>query len=163
MQCTVLLYKLYMSITNADYGALEGCTFNKFDAGVCRVIVRMGKYKMDVIAASATVLHLFCTEISVFTCFFACMCLLWMWTSDIHVLAFLWQNLKFYSREIITFAVYNRVNTVELGLRLVGFDWYHQSSDIRHTQSKNLNVSCLVFQLSLPNPLKPDVKLKMKM
>ena len=40
---------------------------------------------------------------------------------------------------------------------------YHQNSNIRHTKSKNFNVSCLVLQLSLPNPLEPDVKLRMKM
>ena len=40
---------------------------------------------------------------------------------------------------------------------------YHQVSNIRCTQSPNINVSCLVLQLSLPNPLKPSVKLRMKM
>ena len=30
-------------------------------------------------------------------------------------------------------------------------------------RGKNLNVSCLVLQLSLPNLLKPDVKSRMKM
>ena len=34
---------------------------------------------------------------------------------------------------------------------------------IRCTRSQSLNVSRLVLQLSLPNPLKPDVKLGMKM
>ena len=33
-----------------------------------------------------------------------------------------------------------------------------QTSDISPTKSKNLNVSRLVLQMSLPNPLKPDVK-----
>ena len=32
---------------------------------------------------------------------------------------------------------------------------YRQFSNIRHTHSPNLNVSRLVLQLSLPNPLKP--------
>ena len=40
---------------------------------------------------------------------------------------------------------------------------YRQFSDIRRTQSQNINVSRLVLQLSLPNPLKPGVKLRMKM
>ena len=40
---------------------------------------------------------------------------------------------------------------------------YHQTSNISHIKSKNLNVSCLVLQLSLLNPLKPGVKSSMKM
>ena len=40
---------------------------------------------------------------------------------------------------------------------------YRQVSNIRRTKSQNINVSCLVLQLSLPNPLKPCVKLRMKM
>ena len=40
---------------------------------------------------------------------------------------------------------------------------YRQFSNISRIQSQNINVSRLVFQLSLPNPLKPDVKLRMKM
>ena len=40
---------------------------------------------------------------------------------------------------------------------------YHQTSNISHTKSQNLNVSRLVLQLSLPNPLKPGVKSRMKM
>ena len=39
----------------------------------------------------------------------------------------------------------------------------HQISNISHTKSQNLNVSHLVLQLSLPNPLKPSVKWRMKM
>ena len=42
-------------------------------------------------------------------------------------------------------------------------DNYHQASNIRHTKSHNLNVSCRIMQLSLPNPLKPGVKSRMKM
>ena len=34
---------------------------------------------------------------------------------------------------------------------------------IMHTKSQNLNVSRLVLQLSLPSPLKPGVKSRMKM
>ena len=40
---------------------------------------------------------------------------------------------------------------------------YRQVSNIRRTQSPNINASRLVLQLSLPNPLKPGVKLWMKM
>ena len=40
---------------------------------------------------------------------------------------------------------------------------YRQFSNIRRTQSQNTNVSRLVLQMFLPNPLKPDVKLRMKM
>ena len=36
-----------------------------------------------------------------------------------------------------------------------------QLPNIRGTQSQNINVSRLVLQLSLPNPLKPGVKLRM--
>ena len=40
---------------------------------------------------------------------------------------------------------------------------YCQTYTIRHTKSKNLNVSHLVWQSPLPNPLKPGVKSRMKM
>ena len=40
---------------------------------------------------------------------------------------------------------------------------YRKISNIRHTKSQNLNVSRLVLQLSLPNPMKPGVKSRMKM
>ena len=40
---------------------------------------------------------------------------------------------------------------------------YRQTSNISSTKSQNLNVSHLVLQLSLPNPLKPGVKSRMKM
>ena len=38
---------------------------------------------------------------------------------------------------------------------------YCKTINIRH-QITNLNISLLVWQLSLPNPLQPDVKLRMK-
>ena len=38
---------------------------------------------------------------------------------------------------------------------------YRQFSNLRLTQSQNINVSRLVLQLSLPDSLKPDVKLRM--
>ena len=40
---------------------------------------------------------------------------------------------------------------------------YRKVSNIRRTKSQNLNASRLILQLSLPNPLKPGVKLRMKM
>ena len=39
----------------------------------------------------------------------------------------------------------------------------HQTYNISYTKSQNLNVSRPVLQLSLPNPLKPGVKSRMKM
>ena len=39
----------------------------------------------------------------------------------------------------------------------------HKVSNIRRAKSQYLNASRLIWQLSLPNPLKPDVKLRMKM
>ena len=40
---------------------------------------------------------------------------------------------------------------------------YRQISNIRRTKPHNLNDSRLVLQLTLPNPLKPGVKSRMKM
>ena len=40
---------------------------------------------------------------------------------------------------------------------------YRKVSNISRTKSPNLNVSSLVMQLSLPNPMKPGVKSRMKM
>ena len=40
---------------------------------------------------------------------------------------------------------------------------YRKNSSISRTKSQNLNVSRLLLQRPLPNPLKPDVKLRMKM
>ena len=40
---------------------------------------------------------------------------------------------------------------------------YRKTSSTGRTKSRNLNVSCLVFQLSLPNPLNPGFKLRTKM
>ena len=40
---------------------------------------------------------------------------------------------------------------------------YCQTSNISHTKSQNSNVSHLILQLSLSNPLKPGVKSRMKM
>ena len=46
---------------------------------------------------------------------------------------------------------------------MIWYYQYRQFSNISCTQSQNVNVSHLVLQLSLPNPLKPCVKLRMKM
>ena len=40
---------------------------------------------------------------------------------------------------------------------------YRQFSDTTRTQSQNITVSRLVLRLSLPNPLKPSVRLRVKM
>ena len=40
---------------------------------------------------------------------------------------------------------------------------YRETSNIRRTKHQNLNISRFVLQLSLPNPLKPGVKSRMKM
>ena len=40
---------------------------------------------------------------------------------------------------------------------------YCQIFSISCTKSQHLNISCLALQLSLPNPLKPGVKSRMKM
>ena len=54
-------------------------------------------------------------------------------------------------------------NSAQQGLRYWLSVEYHQISNIRCTKSPNLNDSCLVLPLSLPNPLKPGVKSRMKM
>ena len=40
---------------------------------------------------------------------------------------------------------------------------YRKTSGISRTKSQNFNVSCILLQLSSLNPLKPGVKLRMKM
>ena len=40
---------------------------------------------------------------------------------------------------------------------------YRKTSNVRHTKSQNLHDSCHLIQLSLRNPLKPGVKLRLKM
>ena len=44
-----------------------------------------------------------------------------------------------------------------------GHPTYRKTSSISRTKSPSLNVSCILVQLSLQNPLKPVVKLRMKM
>ena len=48
-------------------------------------------------------------------------------------------------------------------ITIESYNIYLQISKIRCTESQNLNVSRLVLQLSLPNLLKPGVKLRIKM
>ena len=40
---------------------------------------------------------------------------------------------------------------------------YHKTSSISRTKSQNINVSCILLQLPSLNPLKPGIKLRMKM
>ena len=42
-------------------------------------------------------------------------------------------------------------------------DTYRKTSSISRTKSQNLNVSSILLQLSSLNPLKPGIKLRMKM
>ena len=49
--------------------------------------------------------------------------------------------------------------TIMLSVRCI----YRKISSIRRTKSENLSDCCIVLQLPLANPLKPDVKLRMKM
>ena len=43
------------------------------------------------------------------------------------------------------------------------YDDYRKTFSTSHTKSQNLNVSCILLQVSSPKPLKPGVKLGMKM
>ena len=45
----------------------------------------------------------------------------------------------------------------------VVYQTYRKISNISRTESPNFNVSRLVLQMFVPNPMKPDVKSKMKM
>ena len=53
--------------------------------------------------------------------------------------------------------------TRRLTVRFRRRDWYRQVSNISRTYSQHLKDSRTVLRLSLPNPLKPDVKSRMKM
>ena len=46
---------------------------------------------------------------------------------------------------------------------LSGLATYCKTSSISQTKSQNLNASCILLQFSLLSPLKPGVKLRMKM
>ena len=47
--------------------------------------------------------------------------------------------------------------------RRVTLNIYHKISSISRTKPRNSNVSCILLRLSSLNPLKPGVKLRMKM
>ena len=51
----------------------------------------------------------------------------------------------------------------EYMVRPVNIKDYRKVSNIRRTKSQNSNASRLILEFSLPNPLKPGVKLRMKM
>ena len=59
----------------------------------------------------------------------------------------------------------SRPTSKETGTSVSEIHWpiHCQTSHTNRTKSQNLNVSRLVLQLSLPNPLKPGVKSRMKM
>ena len=61
------------------------------------------------------------------------------------------------SKTLITIMRVGLVESVDCDQRVRWHDWYHKTSSISSTKSKNLYVSSFVFQLSLPNPLKPGV------
>ena len=54
-------------------------------------------------------------------------------------------------------------NIISMHLREEYLLDYRKISNISRTKSPNLNVSRLVVQLSLPNPMKPGVMSRMKM
>ena len=54
------------------------------------------------------------------------------------------------------------VEAAEYQPNKAGYD-YRKTSNIRRTKPPNLNIYRLVLQLSLPNPMKPGVKSRMKM
>ena len=62
------------------------------------------------------------------------------------------------------FVVFARfVSDIEATLENMVMISYRQVSNIRRTKSQHFKDSRTVLQLSLPNPLKPDVKSRMKM
>ena len=69
--------------------------------------------------------------------------------SDFSPLAALWRKVK----------KINMAITVKYWRNTI----YCKTFNMRHTKYQNLNISCLGLQLSLPNPLKPGVKSRMKM
>ena len=53
--------------------------------------------------------------------------------------------------------------TTQVNGRSIRVLLYRQAYDIRRIKSQNLNIVCLVLQLSFPSPLKPGVKSRMEM
>ena len=62
-------------------------------------------------------------------------------------------------------ACFKKYSLTWLRLMLISlwYEHYHKTSSISRTKSQNLNVSCILLQLSSLNLLKPGVKLRMKM
>ena len=100
---------------------------------------------------------------------------------DMH-LKYIGRNIVFHRRFVICISGFTLPVTVSQDLFILSFvdvglqgrctcrlcwsadDWtsYCEISDIRRTKFQNLNISRLVLQLSLPNPLGPGVKSRMK-
>ena len=56
-----------------------------------------------------------------------------------------------------------RIKTLRLTEQAALWRTYRKNSCISRTKFQNLYVSCILMQLSSPNPLKPGVELRMKM
>ena len=56
-----------------------------------------------------------------------------------------------------------RAEAIETRSRRDVLEWKYTVSNARRTKSQHLQDSRAVLRLSLPNPLKPDVKSRMKM
>ena len=65
----------------------------------------------------------------------------------------------------IYFLCFHMLFSITVKVSCVWLKWWPKACfNVRCTKSQNLNVSCLVIsQLTLPNPLKPDVQSRMKM
>ena len=90
--------------------------------------------------------HDFTTGLSVFMSEFGSICVK-LWHCD----SALQNGIALVKRDTHSFVIF------------ISGKYYHKISNIRHTKYPNLNVSHLVLQLSLPNPIKPDAKSRMKM
>ena len=84
-----------------------------------------------------------------------CMSVLWINTRVRYVNTYTW-----FSSTNVHDSPLEAVQTAAKQLRRIT---YRQVSDIRRTKSQHLEDSRTVLRLSLPNPLKPDVKSRMKM
>ena len=67
-----------------------------------------------------------------------------------------------YMRVVMTYTVSKNFETTEIKLKWLFDSIYRRVSNIRRTESQHLKDSHTVLRLSLPNPLKPDVKSRMK-
>ena len=66
--------------------------------------------------------------------------------------------LSFFTSIIYVFRTGFHLRPYSCFLQVSRWRGYRQTSSIRHTKSQRLNVSHLVLQLSLPNPVKPSVE-----